>query len=58
MTKNPTAEQVEDNPELQAFQAIIEEDSTPTSRAEYSKNHGNAQFERAKKQKNRHTLLF
>lgn len=51
MTKAPTAEQVASNPQLQMIQQIIEEESTPESRAIYSKDHGNEIFMKAKKAK-------
>eukprot|EP00041_Stephanoeca_diplocostata_P012980 m.220876 g.220876 ORF g.220876 m.220876 type:complete len:445 (-) comp19172_c1_seq7:294-1628(-) len=49
MTKPPTQEQIDNNPDLQALQGIIEEDSTPISRATYCKDHANSIFSAAKK---------
>eukprot|EP00039_Didymoeca_costata_P030572 m.30236 g.30236 ORF g.30236 m.30236 type:complete len:399 (+) comp8186_c0_seq1:209-1405(+) len=53
MTKNPTPEQVARNPDLQAIQQIIAEESTPESRALYCKDHGNQALQRAKKIENK-----
>lgn len=51
MTKPPTQEQIDNNPDLQALQGLIEEDSTPISRATYCKDHANSIFSAAKQSK-------
>eukprot|EP00036_Acanthoecidae_sp_10tr_P010671 CAMPEP_0182917798 /NCGR_PEP_ID=MMETSP0105_2-20130417/1713_1 /TAXON_ID=81532 ORGANISM="Acanthoeca-like sp., Strain 10tr" /NCGR_SAMPLE_ID=MMETSP0105_2 /ASSEMBLY_ACC=CAM_ASM_000205 /LENGTH=418 /DNA_ID=CAMNT_0025054817 /DNA_START=83 /DNA_END=1339 /DNA_ORIENTATION=- len=51
MKKTPTQEDIDKNPQLQALQAMIHEDSTPESRAESHKDHGNSLLAEAKKMK-------
>eukprot|EP00054_Salpingoeca_dolichothecata_P018003 m.109574 g.109574 ORF g.109574 m.109574 type:complete len:362 (-) comp22689_c0_seq1:286-1371(-) len=53
MTKAPTPEEIANNPDLQALQALVHQDSTPEEQAEYDKTHANEAFKKAQKAPNK-----